>query len=462
MHLVPTMSATEHLGEFSASLRYEDLPPATVDRAKQLLLDQLGCQVAFSSLPSSRQARSYVLARRPGKGTSTVVVNGDRLGPEDAAFLNAVSGHGFEYDDTEMGTASHPGAVVIPTALALAEQHGTPGPDVITAMVVGYDIMVRVALSAPGMMQRGFHTTAAAGPFGAAAVAGRLSGLPSAQLASALGIAASQAAGITEYTSTGGSVKRFHPGFAVAAGIRAAALAAAGVDAPSTALEGTRGFIAAFSGSDRSGELSDGLGIEFMLDRTGTKPYCCCAGQHTAIDAMAVLMERDGLRAEEVQSIEVYQRDRERHVVGKITAPKDEIEAQFSAAFGLALRLVTGRNGYADYCLTNLQDEGIRALSRRVTYPVAAEGSLPTGHAPARVVVTRRDGSRIEATVEYALGSQEHPSGWADAETKFQDLADGVISEAQIRQVIEQVQGFDSAPGVGALMRSLTLPKSAR
>lgn len=457
MHL----SATERLADFAVSTSFENLPPGTVDRVKQLLLDQLGCQLAFAGLPWSRQAREYALARNSSAGRSTVVAHGDRVSGESAAFVNAVSGHGFELDDTEMSTASHPGAVVIPAALALAEELDASGPAVITAITIGYELMIRAGLSAPGMMQRGFHTTAAAGPFGAAAVAGRMFGLAPGQFANALGIAASQSSGITEYTAAGGSVKRFHPGFAATSGIRAAALASLGVDAPSSALEGSRGFIAAFSGIDRSEELFAGLGNTFMIDRMGTKPYCCCAGQHAAIDAMASLMKHHSLLAQDVEVIEVFVRQRERSVVGKIRNPKDVMEAQFSAAFGLALRMLVGSNGYTDYSEANIQDGSIRALAQRVHFPVVPDASLPDGDAPARIVVTRRNGTQIEATVEYASGTAQRPSSWTDAEAKFMDLTSGVMAEEDAARIIHQLHALEEAPSIEPFMRLLVCPEAS-
>lgn len=455
------LSATERLADFTLSMSFEDLPQGTIDRTKQLLLDQLGCQLAFADLPWSRQARSYALGRSSAAGLSTVVAHGDRVSGENAAFVNAVSGHGFELDDTEMSTASHPGAVVIPAALALAEEHNASGSATITAITIGYELMIRAGRSAPGMMQRGFHTTAAAGPFGAAAVAGRMFGLSASQVANAFGIAASQSSGITEYTAAGGSVKRFHPGFAATSGIRAAALAALGVDAPSSALEGSRGFIAAFSGTDRSEELFAGLGSTFMIDRMGTKPYCCCAGQHAAIDALASLMKHHGLLAQDVEVIEVFVRQRERSVVGKIRNPKDVMEAQFSAAFGLALRMLVGSNGYTDYSEANIQDGSIRALAQRVHFPVAPDASLPDGDAPARVVVTRRNGTQIEATVEYASGTAQRPSSWKDIESKFMDLISGLLTEEHASKIIHQVHALDEAASIRPLMRLLMYPEQA-
>lgn len=452
-------SATQRLGLFCTSLRIQDLPADTVERTKQLLLDQLGCQLAFSALPSSLQAVSYVHTRSGRQGGATLVGLGGSAAAEDAAFVNAVSGHGFEYDDTEMTTASHPGVVVIPTALAFAEERAASGPEVISAIAAGYDVMVRVALAAPGMMKRGFHTTAAAGPFGAAATAGKLLGLDASQLANALGIAASQAAGITEYASSGGSVKRFHPGFAASAGARAAALAAAGVDAPRTALEGPRGYIAAYSGSSRPDQLSENLGSQFMLNQTGIKPYSCCAAQHTAIDATTILMQRDGLIADDVESVEVHLRDRERLVVGNIVHPANEIEAQFSAAYGVACRIRTGGNGYAAYNRPTIADERILALAQRISFPVTPESALPRGDAPARVVVLRRDGTRIEATVEYATGSTERPAGWPQIEAKFRELASVRLPGSRINEVISRVHEFDAAREVVSLMRSLAHPR---
>jgi 2-methylcitrate dehydratase PrpD len=237
---------TKKLAQFIANTRYNDLSDEVIEKTKLLILDQLGCQLAFATLPWNKTIQNYVRDRGSSRQESTVAFNGFKTSAEDAAFANAVFGHGFEMDDTELHTASHPGITVIPPVLALGEIEKITGKDLLTAIVVGYDVFIRIGLTTRSMIDRGFHTTAVLGPLGAAAASSKVMGLGADTVINALAIAASQAGGLAEYTESGGSVKRVHAGFAAQSGLRAVLLAKAGLTGPPTALEGRKGLCQAF------------------------------------------------------------------------------------------------------------------------------------------------------------------------------------------------------------------------
>lgn len=161
----------------------------------------------------------------------------------DAAFVNGAYGHGFEYDDAHGPSASHPGSCVIPAALAIGEELGSSLEDVITAMVAGYEVYTRLGvLAAPDLLRRGLHPHCVLSNFGAAAVSAKLRGFDSETTLHALSIALSHASGTTEYTSTGGSVKRIHAGIGTRNGMVAADMARAGITGPRAFLSGNKGF----------------------------------------------------------------------------------------------------------------------------------------------------------------------------------------------------------------------------
>ena len=236
------MNETKELSQFVYDIRYDDLIPQVIDKAKGLILDQLGCELAFSTLAWNEAVYQYVKEKANPQGVSAVVYYGLKTTAEDAAFANGTFGHGFEMDDTEMRALTHPGSVVIPAALAMGEAHKISGRQFLIAIVVGYEVMVRVAMASRTSIERSFHGTAITGPFGSAAATCKILGMKAEKIIDALGIAASESGGIAEYAISGGSVKRLHAGFAAQAGIRAALLARSGLTGPVTALEGVKGF----------------------------------------------------------------------------------------------------------------------------------------------------------------------------------------------------------------------------
>ncbi|MCX6499447.1 MAG: MmgE/PrpD family protein [Arthrobacter sp.] len=218
------------------------LPEDVAAKVKLHILDTLGCQVAFASLPWSKDVQRYAVTGRSA-GPANLAYYGTPVPVEIAAFANASFGHGFEMDDTEMRTASHPGVVVVPAALATGQARASSGAGFLKAVATGYEVMIRVGLGSVGMMRRGFHTTAVAGVFGSAAASASVMRFSPDRAAHGLGIAASKAAGITEYSASGGSVKRLHAGFAAQSGVESMMLAGFGVTAPTAALEGPRGLL---------------------------------------------------------------------------------------------------------------------------------------------------------------------------------------------------------------------------
>lgn len=427
------------------------LPEEVVAKVKLHILDTLGCQVAFASLPWSREVQRYAVTGRSA-GPANLAFYGTPVPVEIAAFANAGFAHGFEMDDTEMRTASHPGVVVVPAALATGQASGASGKDFLKAVAAGYEVMIRVGLGSVGMMRRGFHTTAVAGVFGSAAASASVLGLPPDRAAHGLGIAASKAAGITEYSASGGSVKRIHAGFAAQAGVEAMALAGFGVTAPTGALEGPRGLLAAVSDTVDADAVTRGLGEKYELLTTGLKPYCCCAGQHTVIDAVAELQAMaPRLDASSVRRIRVLQNSREVDVVGRIVEPKDLTGAQFSAAFGIGLRLVRGGNGFGDYLGASLDDEQILDVARKVAYERTPEDSPLPGQGPARVAFEMHDGTEIATTVTHARGTMARPMNEEEVVRKFRSLADGPLGEDAAASVQDMVLNIEKVPDVNQL-----------
>src|SRR5271165_4554724 len=196
------MGVTTTLSAFTAAIRLDTLPPEVVGRARTLVLDLVGNIVrarhdAESTPAFLAAARALGLAA----GNSGVFGDASRYTPSGAAFLNGALAHSLDFADTHAAGSLHPGATVIPAALAAGEMAGASGADVLAAIVAGYEVTCRIALALPAgeHYNRGFHPTATCGAFGAAAAASRVFGLSADDVASALGIALSQSAGSLQF-----------------------------------------------------------------------------------------------------------------------------------------------------------------------------------------------------------------------------------------------------------------------
>lgn len=279
---------------FIQELKYEHLDVNAHAGVNRLLRDQLSLQVGISKMPWSERLLQYAIAQqRPGKSRVSASVH--TMSAIDAAYVNASYGHGFEYDDAHGPSYSHPGSCVIPAALAIGEELGSTLEEVITAMVAGYEVYTRLGLlAAPDLLQRGYHPHCVLSNFGAAAVAAKLRGFDAETTLQALAIALSHVSGTTEFSSTGGSIKRVHAGIGTRNGMVAADMAKAGITGPRAFLSGNKGFFRTLL-QRTAGDKAE---QRFVLDRPfeiGTvwlKAYCACYCTHAYIDALRPFADR--------------------------------------------------------------------------------------------------------------------------------------------------------------------------
>lgn len=269
---------TAELAKFVMGISFEKLPKDVIDTTKLLILDLIGVGILGSTKEASRIIVEFV--KDSGcRGESTVFGHQLKTSPQFAAMANGTIGHGFELDDTHDPSVSHPGAVVIPAALALGERQRISGKNFLTAVVVGYEVMGRVGMAAgPTLIGRGFHPTSANGPFGAVAAAAKILGLSEQQSLRGFGIVGSMASGILEFSQDdeGTMIKRLHAGMAAGNGVAAALLAGKGFTGPSRALDGTFGYCKVFSNSPDLSRLDGHLGEDFVIRHISVKPYACC------------------------------------------------------------------------------------------------------------------------------------------------------------------------------------------
>jgi len=437
------MDGSAVLAKFVSELKYEDLPEEVVEWAKLLLLDQLGCEVSLTQFPWAQAAYKYALSNK-SSGESTVRFFGDKLSAQDAAFANSVFGHSFEIDDEDILTTSHPGVAVIPTVMAVGEEVGATGEQMILAMVAGYETFSRFCASYASLRWNGFHPTGVGAAFGTVAAAAKLYDLDEATTREAFAIATAHAGGNAECTNSGGTVKRTLPGAGVACGLRAVALARFGFTGPANAFSGSKAFpIGICTEEPDLSFLETPFTEQWRILTIGPKAYCCCAGTHSIIDACEILrgqMAEKGYTAEDIDHIVILQNPREFTDVGGNTEPQDVVQAQFSGRFSAALRLVKGGNGPRDYTMETVNDPLIRELTRTSIYEKDEDHSVLVGdNAPSRVTLVMKDGTEMAEQVNVATGLFGNPMTKDQVIAKYKDMVDGILPADKAEKLVEVV-----------------------
>jgi 2-methylcitrate dehydratase PrpD len=436
--------ATERLAAFAAGS--ERFAPEVVEQGKRMLLDQFACQIAGAPLPWSRAYRDAIVGLG-GTGAASLVYYGDRLAPDEAAFVNSTFGHANEFDDTHLGAAMHPSAIVVPPVFALGEVHRRSGRDVLAAVIVGTEIAIRIAAAAaPHLHERGHHVPTSAGPFGAAAACSRLLGLDADACLNAMAIAGSHAGGVMEYSRSGGSVKRMHCAIPAAAGLRSAVLAAHGITGPGKILEGDRGFFVVFAGACDEELLTGDLGERYQLLGTSFKPFAANLSTHAALEALATMRDEQGLRAADVAAITIGTSSSAVRDIGRIIEPTDILGAQTSFAFGAAVALLRGGNGPDDYHEDDLRDPQFLALARRVEMevdPICDDERKRLRNRSAVVTVRTTDGRTLQERVQFPKGSPECPLTTADVRAKFTNAVEPHLGRMRTEQLAETIWNIE-------------------
>ena len=450
------MGITADLARFGATIALPALPGEVVVRARLLLLDLVGNIVRARHDAESTQPLLGA-ARALGFGAGHAVVFGDasRWTPAGAALLNGALAHSLDFDDTHAAGSLHPGAPVIPAALAAGEMAGANGAEVLAGIVAGYEVSCRVALALPARAhyERGFHPTATCGAFGAATAAGRVLGLDGDCIESALGIALSQAAGSMQYLANGAWTKRLHPGWSAMAGLAAATLASEGFRGAEAAIEGRHGFLNAYAPSPEPARAVAGLGQSFELMRTALKPYPSCRYGHAGIDAALALRAEHALRPSEIEAVTYELSSAGMLLVGapadRKADPQNVVDAQFSGPFVIACALATGAMGWDSYRL--LHDPVIRALLPKVQCRHAPEIEA-LGPVAGRLTIAAR-GERFVRCVPVPTGEPETFPAVEAVRRKFAGLAAPALGPERTARLADAILALETLPDIARLMR---------
>ncbi len=438
---------TIRLAEYAAGLRYDDLPAAVVQRAKDCITDTVAVIVQGSTLPWSRIVSTY--AQRIGAGGHSRIlgIDGPAVQAPAAALANGTLAHAFESDNlTRPGAGVHPGATLVPSALAVAQERGSSGRALMTAIVAGFEVMYRIGHATKHSNERrGFHAPGTTGPFGAAVAAGVLLGCDVEKMANAIGIAGSLAGGLMEFarSGTGAMVKRLHLGRAAESGVLAASLAAEGFTGPHSVIEGEAGFLKVFCTEWDLADLTHGLTSEYMTLRLCLKRFPVHMTAQTGVQAILELQSEHGFTGAEVDRVTVAGNER-MATINNIPAPTDIMMAQYSIPFCVALALFRDPRDPVSFDAGALNDPEIRGMCRRVSV-VAADP--PTKVAGASIVTVQlKDGRSFTREVAEFNGTPARPLGQAELRDKFITLTRARYDATAAGARFDRLQKIDEEP----------------
>jgi 2-methylcitrate dehydratase PrpD len=459
---------TAGVSRFVTGAELDAVPTAVIRAAKQSILDGLGLAVAGARAEGVAIAAAEVASYDCRAGSATVLGSGTRLPPRFAAFLNGMAIHADDYDDTQLavlpdrvyGLLTHPTAPVLPAVLAIAERDGASGADLLAAYLVGVEVESAIAESiSPRHYEAGFHTTGTVGTFGAAAGAARLLGYDPATTAAALALAGSQASGLRENFGT--MTKPFHAGHAAEGGLVAAALAGRGFTTAPDILEARRGFFSAAGGGYDPAKVTAGLGAPWTFADPGVsiKPFPSGSLTHPAMTAFLDLKRAHDLRAQDVAEISV---GTNRHMPNALIhhRPADHLAAKFSMEFCIAILLLRGRAGLAEFRDEVVRDPQVRSVIEKVRFHVDPEADEAGFHTMTSIIRVRmNDGRELETRAAFAKGSPANPMSDAELLEKFTGcLEAGGIDAETGQQAAELVADLENLPDVTVITSLLSAP----
>jgi 2-methylcitrate dehydratase PrpD len=442
----PAKDVTGALAHYLVTATYDDLPGNVRKEGARTLLNWVGVAIGGSRHPTVDIA---VAALTPFSGPMQASLLGrrERFDIMNAAFINGVSSHIFDFDDTHLKTIIHPAGPVVSAILALSEMQSVSGKDFLNALVLGVETECRIGNAVyPNHYDVGWHITGTAGVFGSTAAVGKLLKLDQQQMVWAIGLAASQPVGLRE--SFGSMNKSFNPGRAASNGIFAALLASKNFTSSDHMIEAKRGWANTVSTKQDYSEILDGLGSRYEALLNTYKPFACGIVMHPAIDAAIQLRNDNQLTADQIERVELKVNPLVLELTGK-SSPRDGLEGKFSIYHAVAIALVEGTGGEKQFSDRAVNDPAVVALRGKVV-PVVTPGIDP---AQVDMMIALKDGRILHRFIAHAIGSIEVPMTDKQLEAKFADLADGILPPTAIQRVIDACWSIESLPSAGEIAR---------
>lgn len=448
------MSETRTLASFIINTRSSEIPEDVRHEGKRALLNIVGCALGGANHPAVDAA---IRALTPVFGAPTAAVLGrpERMDPLHASLMNGISSHVLDYDDTMPKNYGHHSSPVASALLAYASVNRVSGRDLLDAFIIGFETSARVANAVyPAHYDVGWHMTGTAGVFGSAAAVGRVAGLDDQQMVWALGLAATQAAGLREMF--GSMAKSFHPGRSAQNGYASVLLAHTCFTSGERGLEGPRGFAAVQAASYDLSRITNGLGVHYELHDNTYKPFPCGIVIHPTIDGCIQLHDEHGLAPESIAAVRL----RVAPLVLDLCNQKDitkGLQGKFSVYHGAAIGLVRGRGGLAEFTDEAVNDPAIRRVREATT--ATADPSITEDQSSIEVQLA--DGRVLTRFVEASLGNTRRPLSDQQLETKCREQALLGLDPEAVDRLVDLCWNVDEVADAGELVAA-TVPAAAR
>jgi 2-methylcitrate dehydratase PrpD len=449
------MEVTRTLARYVVNAKPSDIPEAVKREGVRSILNWLGCAVGAAEHEAVECALAALLPFA-GPAQASVLGRKEKTDILNAALMNGITSHVFDFDDTHLPTIIHPSGPVASAIFALAEYKPVSGAELLHAFILGVEVECRIGNAVyPNHYDVGWHITGTAGVFGAAAAAGKLLDLNEQQMTWALGIAGTQSSGFREMFGT--HCKSLHPGKAAQNGLASALLAEKNFTSSNQVLEAKRGFANVMSTKQDYSRITDGLGKSFELTLNSYKPFACGIVIHPSIDGCVQLKKQHGLTGAEIEKVELTVAPLVLELTGKRT-PQVGLEGKFSVFHSCAVALLHGAAGEKQYSDAMVRDPKVIALRDRVDATI--DKKLRDDEVYVRV--TLKDGRKLEKYVEHAVGSREVPMTNEQLEEKFRGLVDDILGAQQSADLLALAWSIEGLKDAAEICRLATPRAAAR
>lgn len=435
----------KELCTYIEKLKFEDIPKEVVEYAKILIADYYIASIAgYAYNPEYSLAVKEIISDMGGKEESSVLFSDRKVPSSQAAFLNATYCHGADMDDGHHRSEAHLGVTIIPAVFALSETLDVSGKDVLTSIVIGYEVFSRVAMAMlPNHMLRGFHVTGTVGAVAAAAACAKLMNFDAERIYTAISLATTQACGLVIVGESGQMCKPLNPARAVETGIWSVKLAAKGVVAFNNPFESIKGYYHSFSDEHDPDMLSRELGTKYEILNCYIKLYPSCRHTHAGNDAALKLVEQAG-KLHDVKEILIKTYPHAVHIVGWNFAPVDKNQAKFSMAYTVGCICLYGK--YSLENLENFSEESAAVIEFAKKIKIEPDDSLEdmsNGIRGASMVVKMEDGSEVSAYVKMGSGEGDSRVDYNGLRKKAELCAAKFAIGDQIENMIEYCKTMD-------------------
>lgn len=452
-----SVTLTETLAERLVHLKFEDLPKSVIDEAKLCFLDTLGCIYSAAQRSDIRDFSEKLASTTSEKNVSIIGMN-DHTSLLNAAIINGTMAHTVEMDDVHKQAKSHAGAVVVPTVLTYGNYLGSSGKELLLAIVVGYETMLRIGrgINATEHRLQGWHATSTCGTFGAAASTAVLANLNEDDFVHALGLAGTQSSGLWAFTANAANSKKFHAGNASASGILSVLLVKSGLTGANQILEAKDGgLFKASSGNYSYKQVTSDIQNEFLIEQITRKPFACCRSMHPSIEAALKAREHD-IPLHEINRIIVKTYEVAKVQCGFTNTPNNVSEAQFSIPYGVSVALHEGNVLIDQFSIEKIMDESIRDLAKKVEIVVDSDfdQAYPNNWG-CELEIQLNNGKLLVEKVVNAKGDPENPLTKEEMHEKFIYLSKGLIGETKCKEIISMVDNLEKYEQASELLGNI-------